>query len=210
MSIALESAFVALDSVLATSSLDNLDIPRVIDALKQVGRAIERADLRHMLLEPSRPGFWDARNASGQWARAILQQSHDPEPETVRKLFNGVHRLEHLRNHFRRFLQDALAEQATLGTIYAGAVGQAELSGNERDPDENQKPKGKRGRKPDTDPKMDSRVADAWQTGQYRTYAECGREFRMNKKQVKQAIDRHRKRQPAEAGKRHRQGEAPE
>src|SRR5262249_24720398 len=29
------------------------------------------------------------------------------------------------------------------------------------------------GRKPDTDPKGDKRIADAWRTGKHRTYAEC-------------------------------------
>jgi hypothetical protein len=62
-------------------------------------------------------------------------------------------------------------------------------------------PKGKRrrGRKPDTDPTADKRVADAWQTRQYRNYEECGQALRMTKKQVKAALDRHRKRP---AGKR--------
>jgi hypothetical protein len=70
-------------------------------------------------------------------------------------------------------------------------------------------PKGKRGRgrKPDTSPKADKRVADAWATGQYKTYEGCGIALGMTKKQVKDAIDRHRKRQPA---KRRKQSQAPE
>lgn len=52
---------------------------------------------------------------------------------------------------------------------------------------------GKRGRPSDTDPKADKRVADAWGTGCYRTYEACGQALGMTRRQVKLAIDRHRK-----------------
>lgn len=64
---------------------------------------------------------------------------------------------------------------------------------------------GKRGRKKDSftsDIKKDQRIAEAWKTGQYSTYAELATAFGMNKDEVKNALDRHRKR----AGKR-RQGQ---
>jgi hypothetical protein len=70
-----------------------------------------------------------------------------------------------------------------------------------------QKGKRGRGRKPDTNPTADKRVADAWATGQYKTYERCGIALGMTKKQVKDALDRHRKRQPA---KRRKQSQAPE
>jgi len=58
--------------------------------------------------------------------------------------------------------------------------------------------KKRRGRTPDTDPKEDKRIADAWKTGRYRTYEACGREFGMTGenigRRVKLAVDRHRKR----------------
>jgi hypothetical protein len=57
------------------------------------------------------------------------------------------------------------------------------------------KPKGKRGRKLDTNPN-DKRVVDAWSTGRYRTYEECGQALRMTGRQVQLAIDRHRHRKP--------------
>jgi len=59
-------------------------------------------------------------------------------------------------------------------------------------------PKGTRGHKggrpPDTDPKADKRVAEAWATRQYKTYADLGRENGMTGNEVRAAIDRHRKR----------------
>jgi hypothetical protein len=72
---------------------------------------------------------------------------------------------------------------------------------------EGHKRRGKRGRKPDTDPEADQRVADAWGTGQYKTYEQCGNALEMTKEQVKNAIDRHRHRS---AGKRRRSLRAPE
>jgi len=71
----------------------------------------------------------------------------------------------------------------------------------------NSKGKRRRGRKSDTDPKADKRVADAWGTRQYPTYEDCGRELGMTAKEVKAAIDRHRRRS---AGKRRRRTQAPE
>jgi hypothetical protein len=69
---------------------------------------------------------------------------------------------------------------------------------------EGDKTKRRRGRKPDTDPKADKRVADAWGTGNFKTHEECGRALELTKKQVKDALDRHRKR-PG-----NRRGRAPE
>ncbi|HKI36277.1 MAG TPA: hypothetical protein VKA46_30750 [Gemmataceae bacterium] len=67
--------------------------------------------------------------------------------------------------------------------------------------------KRRRGSKPRTDPKEDKRIAEAWDTGHYRTYEECGNALRMSKQQVKKAIDRHRHRP---SGKRRRHAQAPE
>jgi hypothetical protein len=66
--------------------------------------------------------------------------------------------------------------------------------------------KGHPGRKPDTDPKADKRIVDAWKTGRYKTYEQLAKALGgMTKKQVKRAIDRHR--HPTKARKR---SEAPE
>jgi hypothetical protein len=54
--------------------------------------------------------------------------------------------------------------------------------------------KAKRGRRADTDPKADKKVADAWATGHYRTYEDLGRKLKTTKHQVKTALDRHRHR----------------
>ena len=57
------------------------------------------------------------------------------------------------------------------------------------------KPKPKRrGRKPDTDPKADKRIADAWGTGRHKTYADLAHELGRPLLDVRRAIDRHRKR----------------
>lgn len=54
--------------------------------------------------------------------------------------------------------------------------------------------RGRPGRKPDTDPKEDKRIFEAWQSGQYKTYAELENELRLLKGEGKRACDRHRKR----------------
>ena len=56
------------------------------------------------------------------------------------------------------------------------------------------KTKTQRGPRPRTDKAKDRRIADAWNTGNYRTYAELGRELGVSSAEVKQAIDRARKR----------------
>jgi hypothetical protein len=55
-------------------------------------------------------------------------------------------------------------------------------------------PAAKRGRRADTDPEADKKVAAAWATHHYRTHKDLGREFDMTKHQVKTALDRHRHR----------------
>ncbi len=52
----------------------------------------------------------------------------------------------------------------------------------------------KRGRRCDTDPQADKRIATAWATRRYRKYEDLGREFKMNGYQVKAALDRYRHR----------------
>jgi hypothetical protein len=81
------------------------------------------------------------------------------------------------------------------------------LGGDKLRRPEGRKVKRARGRKPDTDPKADKRVADAWATGEHKTYEDCGRALKMTRKQVKDAIDRHRHRT---RGKRRRRAPAPE
>jgi hypothetical protein len=56
------------------------------------------------------------------------------------------------------------------------------------------KPRPKRGRKPDTDPKADARIVEAWATRQYGSIAELERAFGLRKGDGKRAMDRHRKR----------------
>ena len=56
------------------------------------------------------------------------------------------------------------------------------------------KPRAKRGRKMKTDPQADARIADAWASGQYRTFADLDQELDLPSGSAKQAIDRHRKR----------------
>ena len=51
-----------------------------------------------------------------------------------------------------------------------------------------------RGRPADTDPEADKRTSDAWESGQYKDYADLARALRLREKDVGRAIDRHRKR----------------
>ena len=52
-----------------------------------------------------------------------------------------------------------------------------------------------RGRKLETDPKADKKVADAWATGQYKTYAELGQGLGKSEREVYLSLERHRARQ---------------
>jgi len=54
--------------------------------------------------------------------------------------------------------------------------------------------KQKRGRKIETDPKADKRIADAWATRRYKTYAELGQELKIAEREVYLALERHRAR----------------
>jgi hypothetical protein len=93
-----------------------------------------------------------------------------------------------------------------------GGPGQGEGAGADRNQAGTGQPEGnkgrrRRGRKPDTDPKADKRIADAWETKRFRTYAECARELRITPREVKAALDRHRKRT---GSRRRKPPEAPE
>ena len=56
------------------------------------------------------------------------------------------------------------------------------------------KSRARRGRKPDTDPKDDKRIAEAWASRQYKTFADMERELDLPTGAGKRAVDRHRKR----------------
>src|SRR5207253_1008956 len=53
----------------------------------------------------------------------------------------------------------------------------------------------RRGRKVETDANADKRILDAWRSGHHRDYAALATALGLTKAQVKQALDRHRKRQ---------------
>ena len=52
----------------------------------------------------------------------------------------------------------------------------------------------RRGRKPDTNAEEDKRIANAWATGRYKTFADLDRELNLAAGTAKRAVDRHRKR----------------
>lgn len=56
-----------------------------------------------------------------------------------------------------------------------------------------------RGRKPTTDPAEDAKIANAWNTGRYRTYVELAREIDVDAESVRRAIDRDRHRRARKA-----------
>ncbi len=94
------------------------------------------------------------------------------------------------RPSLRRALQDpdAVAEVRKGLTLLAS---QSEQGPKDKFPKQKRR---KRGRPSDTDPKKDKRLYDAWQTGHYNTFSDLAREKRMEKRDVKLAIDRHRHR----------------
>ena len=53
----------------------------------------------------------------------------------------------------------------------------------------------KGGRPPDRDANADAKLAEAWESGQYRTHAELARAMKEGEREVKLALERHRKRQ---------------
>jgi tetratricopeptide (TPR) repeat protein len=52
----------------------------------------------------------------------------------------------------------------------------------------------KRGRPRDTDEDEDRRISEAWETGSYRTYDELAQAKKIPEREVRRALDRHRKR----------------
>jgi hypothetical protein len=52
----------------------------------------------------------------------------------------------------------------------------------------------RRGRRPDTDPKADERVWDAWQSGGHQTHEQLAAALGKPKREVERALDRHRHR----------------
>jgi hypothetical protein len=68
---------------------------------------------------------------------------------------------------------------------------------------EGEKPR-RRGRKPDTDPRADQRIAEAWATGQHKTYAQLAEAKGITEREVKLALDRTRWRQRSSKGGRQR------
>jgi hypothetical protein len=69
---------------------------------------------------------------------------------------------------------------------------------------EGDSPKRPRGRKPDTNPKDDQRIADAWASKQHKTYQELAKRLGRQPRDVKLALDRVRWCQRASKGGRRR------
>jgi hypothetical protein len=94
--------------------------------------------------------------------------------ESALRILNAVRSLEDsIVAQLNRRSAKALGESKSEGKAGAGA----------------KKP---RGRRPDTDPKEDKRVADAWKTGRYPTYQNLGLELHMTEREARLAVDRHR------------------
>src|SRR5699024_4213524 len=79
--------------------------------------------------------------------------------------------------------------------------GNADTPANDTSQRTNSLPKGKKkpiGRPKESDPKHDERIFNAWKTKRYNTYAECASALGITgskpERQVKLAVDRHRKR----------------
>jgi hypothetical protein len=101
-------------------------------------------------------------------------------------------------------------EESSTGGPEDGAD-ESKGAGNQRGTGKGTKPKGKlkrRGRPADTDAKGDKRIFEAWNTGQYKGYADLARELGKTEKEVSLAIDRHRKR--LERGERKRRTNSPD
>jgi hypothetical protein len=74
-----------------------------------------------------------------------------------------------------------------LKSLRAAAVARLEGAGRGKKPR-------KRSRPVDTDARADKRVYEAWKSRRYKNYSDLARELKMSERDVKMAIDRHRKR----------------
>ncbi len=77
---------------------------------------------------------------------------------------------------------------------YDAQQGRAAPVGADNDAPDSPPRRTRRGRKPDTDPKKDKRIFDAWQSGHYKTYADLEDARDLPRGEGKRACDRHRKR----------------
>jgi hypothetical protein len=148
------------------------------DALPQQGELAGRLpdSLAHRPAFPP-PKFIGETNLPGDWMNDDDSFIHVPKGPWGDKMLT-------LRAHAVALVE---AEVQPRGANIPGNQGEADqLEGSER--------KRRRGRKPDTNPKADKRVADAWRTRQYKTYEECSNALGLSEKHVKHALDRHRKR----------------
>jgi hypothetical protein len=145
------------------------------------------------------------------WLRSSRHKSYRGKTNLPGVIHRGFHvepayspQLQQWRNELL-----ALRDLAAASNSDQGGAGQGERAdrAGDRESDKAKGKTGKRGRKPDTDPEADERVADAMATRHHRTYEDCGIALGMTKKEVKEAIDRHRHRAK---GKRRRPSQAPE
>jgi hypothetical protein len=132
-------------------------------------------------------------------------------PKSLRQAESSAYLIKQL-NRLAPAIQAVQQLAACFGGRAQGGPGQGEVAGASRNQAGTGQPAGdkgkrRRGRKPDTDPKADKRIADAWGTQHYRTYADCARELGNSAKEVKAALDRHRKRT---GSRRRKTPEAPE
>jgi hypothetical protein len=98
-------------------------------------------------------------------------------------------------------------DPALLGHLESAAKKLLESNDKGREGQGGSSKKGRSGRRPDTDPREDKRLADAWGTGQYQTYDQCGQALGTTGQEVKKAVDRHRHRP---SNKRSKHPQAPE
>ena len=78
------------------------------------------------------------------------------------------------------------------GSDNAGGAGEVDTNEVNRE-----KPKKRKTRKKRSDPKADKKIAEAWDTGQYRTEAALAAELNKTEREVHLAKERHRKREDA-------------
>jgi hypothetical protein len=168
----------------------------ISDAVRPLGRLI----VRRMASFPG--GRWPSTEAfplggnDPELQAAAAQADVGTVASLVRDRLDGYDR-ENVMRELKSEFTSAAAFRVAHG------AGAPRANGGSQTPPANIAPargaavKHRRGRKVDTDAKADKRIADAWETRSYKTYEECGTALGKPTKQVKDAIDRNRKRRKA-------------
>jgi hypothetical protein len=109
----------------------------------------------------------------------IIRVGIDQLREEARGVVTAQTRERKNHNEFHRYLRRILTYNEHIHSAFPNGSGQQKHG---------------LGRPQDTDPKFDKQIFDAWQTKQYKKHEDLATEMNITAKDLKKALDRHRKR----------------